>query len=71
MYFVLSPAKSLNESDDVPVNVGNYYSQPQLIEHAQELMKVLKSKEPVDLQELMSISDDLAQLNAQRNQEWG
>ncbi len=33
-------------------------------------MKVLKSKEPVDLQELMSISDDLAQLNAQRNQQW-
>lgn len=70
MYFVLSPAKSLNESDEVPVNVGNYYSQPQLIEHAQQLMKILKSKEPVDLQELMSISDDLAQLNAQRNQDW-
>lgn len=70
MYFVLSPAKSLNESDEIPVNLGNHYSQPQLIEHAQELMKVLKSKEPVDLQELMSISDDLAQLNAQRNQQW-
>lgn len=70
MYFVLSPAKSLNESDEIPVNLGSHYSQPQLIEHAQELMKVLKSKEPVDLQELMSISDDLAQLNAQRNQQW-
>lgn len=70
MYFVLSPAKSLNESDEIPVNLGNHYSQPQLIEHAQELMRVLKSKEPVDLQELMSISDDLAQLNAQRNQDW-
>ena len=70
MYLVLSPAKSLNESDEIPVNLGNHYSQPQLIEHAQELMKVLKSKEPVDLQELMSISDDLAQLNAQRNQQW-
>ena len=70
MYFVLSPAKSLNESDEIPINLGNHYNQPQLIEHAQELMKVLKSKEPVDLQELMSISDDLAQLNAQRNQQW-
>ena len=70
MYFVLSQAKSLNESDEIPVNVGNYYSQPQLIEQAQQLMKILKSKEPVDLQELMSISDDLAQLNAQRNQDW-
>ncbi|PNK60121.1 peroxide stress protein YaaA [Psychrobacter sp. FDAARGOS_221] len=70
MYFLLSPAKSLNESDTVPVNVGNYYSQPELIEQAQQLMKILKNKEPIDLQELMSISDDLAQLNAQRNQDW-
>ena len=70
MYFLLSPAKSLNEKDAVPVNLGNYYSQPDLIEHAQVLMKNLKAKEPIDLQELMSISDDLAQLNAKRNQDW-
>ena len=70
MYFLLSPAKSLNEKDALPVNLGNYYSQPELIEHAQGLMKDLKAKEPIDLQELMSISDDLAQLNARRNQDW-
>ena len=70
MYFLLSPAKSLNEKDAVPVNLGNDYSQPELIEHSQTLMKNLKAKEPIDLQELMSISDDLAQLNAKRNQNW-
>lgn len=70
MYFLLSPAKSLNEKDALPVNLGNYYSQPELIEHAQVLMKDLKAKEPIGLQELMSISDDLAQLNAKRNQDW-
>ncbi|KAA0912740.1 peroxide stress protein YaaA [Psychrobacter sp. ANT_WB68] len=70
MYFLLSPAKSLNEKDAVPVNLGNYYSQPELIEHSQALMKNLKAKEPIDLQELMSISDDLAQMNAERNQQW-
>ena len=70
MYFLLSPAKSLNEKDAVPVNLGNYYSQPELIKHSQVLMKNLKAKEPIDLQELMSISDDLAQLNAKRNQDW-
>ena len=70
MYFLLSPAKSLNEKDAVPVNLGNYYSQPGLIEHSQVLMKNLKAKEPIDLQELRSISDDLAQLNAKRNQDW-
>ena len=61
MYFVLSPAKSLNETDVVPVNVGNYYSQTELIKNSQSLMQTLKAKEPIDLQELMSISDDLAQ----------
>ncbi|MGE6361960.1 peroxide stress protein YaaA [Psychrobacter glacincola] len=70
MYFLLSPAKSLNETDAIPLNIGNYYSQPELIEHSQVLMQVLKSKEPIDLQELMSISNDLAQLNATRNQQW-
>lgn len=70
MYFLLSPAKSLNEKDAVPVNLADFYSQPELIEHAQTLMKNLKAKEPIDLQELMGISDDLAQLNAKRNQEW-
>ena len=70
MYFLLSPAKSLNEKDAIPVNLADFYSQPELIEHAQTLMKNLKAKEPIDLQELMGISDDLAQLNAKRNQEW-
>ena len=70
MYFLLSPAKSLNETEALPINLGNYYSQPELIEHSQTLMKNLKAKEPIDLQELMSISDDLAQLNAKRNQDW-
>ena len=70
MYFVLSPAKSLNENDAVPLNLGNYYSQPALIKDSAELIRNLKTKDPIDLQELMSISDDLAQLNAQRNQAW-
>ena len=70
MYFVLSPAKSLNETDVIPLNLGNYYSQPELIEESAQLIKTLKNKEPIDLQELMSISDDLAQLNADRNQKW-
>jgi len=70
MYFVLSPAKSLNETDAVPLNLGNYYSQPALIEDAAQLIKTLKAKDPIDLQELMSISDDLAQLNAERNRAW-
>lgn len=70
MYFLLSPAKSLNETDAIPLNLGNYYSQPELSEHAQSLMAILKAKDPIDLQELMSISSDLATLNATRNDNW-
>ncbi|WP_201617843.1 peroxide stress protein YaaA [Psychrobacter urativorans] len=70
MYFVLSPAKALNENDAVPLNLGNHYSQPAFIDNSTQLMKSLKSKDPLDLQELMSISAELATLNAARNQEW-
>ena len=57
MYFLLSPAKSLNETDDIPINVGNHYSQPALINASQTLMKQLKQFEPIELMELMGISD--------------
>ena len=70
MYFVLSPAKSLNETDPVPIKIAHHYSQPELITQSQDLMRVLKTQEPMDLQSLMGISDNLAQLNAQRNQDW-
>ncbi|WP_434353531.1 peroxide stress protein YaaA [Psychrobacter sp. HD31] len=70
MYFLLSPAKSLNEKDNVPINVADQYSQPALIEAACELMKTLKQKDPIDLMQLMKISDKIAQLNSERNQAW-
>lgn len=70
MFFVLSPAKSLNETDAIPLNLDNHYSQPAFIADSAELINILKIKDPIDLQELMGISTDLAQLNAQRNQDW-
>ncbi len=70
MYFVLSPAKSLNESDSIPLDLGDYYSQPAFIDKSAQLIKTLKTKDPIDLQELMSISSELAMLNAERNQAW-
>ena len=70
MYFVLSPAKSLNETDTVPLNLADDYSQPALINESATLIQILKNKDPIDLQELMSISADLATLNNTRNHEW-
>ncbi|WP_182407093.1 peroxide stress protein YaaA [Psychrobacter sp. GP33] len=70
MYFLLSPAKALNEIDAVPIDWGSHYSHPALIDDSVELMQHLKSKDPIDLQELMSLSNTLATLNAERNQKW-
>ncbi len=70
MYFLLSPAKSLNETQAVPLDLNKYYQQPKLIEFSCQLMAELKKKEPIELMELMKISDNIAQLNAERNQNW-
>ena len=70
MYFLLSPAKALNETDAVPIDWGSHYSLPALIDDSVELMQHLKNKDPIDLQELMGLSNALATLNAERNQKW-
>lgn len=70
MYFLLSPAKNLNETDAVPLELDRDYRQPALMPQACELMKALKSLEPTELSALMGISDKLAQINAVRNQAW-
>lgn len=70
MYFVLSPAKNLNEKNDLPFDFSQHYTQPALMAHACELMAELKTLAPTDLSALMSISGKLGQLNAMRNQNW-
>ncbi len=70
MYFILSPAKSLNETDAIPLTLENHYSQPTLIDESAKLIKILKNKDSVELQALMSISSELATLNSERNQAW-
>ncbi|WP_394261505.1 peroxide stress protein YaaA [Moraxella boevrei] len=69
MYFLLSPAKNLNETDTPPLEFSDY-SQPALMPLACELMSVLKPLEPTDLMQLMGISHHLAELNKQRNDNW-
>ncbi len=67
MKIVISPAKSLNFDDPLPTGS---YTQPQFLEQAQRLNKVLLKKKPKALSKLMSISDSLAQLNWERNQQF-
>lgn len=67
MKIVISPAKSLNFDSALPTDK---YSQPQFLEFSEKLNKVLVKKKPKALSELMSISDSLAQLNWERNQQF-
>lgn len=67
MKIVISPAKSLDFESTLPTSE---YSQPKFLEEAQKLNAVLKKKKPKALSQLMSISDNLAQLNWERNQQF-
>lgn len=67
MKIVISPAKSLNFEKAVPTNS---YTVPQFLQQATTIQNTLKKKKPKELSTLMDISDKLAELNWQRNQEW-
>ena len=67
MKIVISPAKSLDFETTLPTL---QYTTPAFLTEIEKLNGVLKKKTPKKLSELMSISDKLAQLNWQRNQEF-
>lgn len=67
MKFVISPAKSLDFDCPLPTKD---YSQAAFLESAATINKTLLKKKPADLSELMHISDKLAQLNWERNQQF-
>lgn len=65
MKILLSPAKSLNFKDDLPTSK---YTIPQFLDKTEKLHKILKKASKQDLQDLMSISNKLAELNHERFQ---
>ncbi|PKP24442.1 MAG: peroxide stress protein YaaA [Bacteroidetes bacterium HGW-Bacteroidetes-2] len=67
MKILLSPAKSLDFKSKLPTST---FTQPLLLEEAAHINAVLKKKSKTQLKSLMSISDALAELNFQRNQEF-
>ncbi|WP_347922371.1 peroxide stress protein YaaA [Pontimicrobium sp. SW4] len=67
MKLVLSPAKSLNFESELPTNK---VSESCFLKEAERLNKLLKKKSARSLSKLMNISDNLGQLNYERNQEW-
>lgn len=66
MLFVLSPAKTLDF--ETPCNKETSY--PKFQKEALELIGVLKEKSPEEIQNLMDLSENLAELNAHRYQKF-
>ena len=67
MIIVLSPAKSLDFT--TPPTLKDY-TQPDFLEQSQALVERLRPLSPLDLSQLMGISDALAALNASRYASW-
>lgn len=67
MKIVISPAKSLDFETVLPTS---RFTQPEFLDQAEKLNTVLKKKKPKALAQLMSISDKLADLNWERNQQF-
>ena len=67
MKIVISPAKSLDFETKPPTRK---HTQPAFLDKAEIVHQTLKEKSPKELMQLMDISDKLADLNWQRNQEW-
>ena len=67
MKLVISPAKSLDFETKLPTRK---HTQPAFLEQATAVHAVVKDKSPAALRSLMDISDKLAELNWQRNQDW-
>lgn len=67
MLFVISPAKALDES---PVASTIEASEAAFLPESEQLISALKQLGPVDIQQLMGLSEKLADLNYQRFQRW-
>ncbi|OHX14153.1 hypothetical protein BI347_12025 [Chromobacterium sphagni] len=67
MLMVISPAKTL---DYQTPPASEQFSQPALLSHSAELIGVLRRKSPLEISQLMSISDALANLNVGRYADW-
>lgn len=67
MLALLSPAKSLDLDSPLPTRK---HTQPRLLDRTQELVDVMRAKSPDEIAELMHLSDDLAELNAERYRDY-
>ncbi len=67
MIFVISPAKAL---DFETPPVLDSHTRPDYLQEAEELIGILRRKSPVEVADLMKLSDQLAALNVARYESW-
>ncbi len=67
MLIVISPAKKLDYQSNSPQQA---YTEPAYLEKSANLIKVMKNKTPAEIQSLMGISENLANLNHSRYLNW-
>jgi cytoplasmic iron level regulating protein YaaA (DUF328/UPF0246 family) len=67
MLIVLSPAKSLDLESPPTTKL---HTLPDFVDHAAELIEVLRNYSPGQIAELMSLSDNLSMLNVSRYAHW-
>ncbi len=67
MIYLLSPAKTLDCESEIP---SIRTTKPRFLEYSAELVAIMKKKKPAELEKLMDISSNLAELNAERFRVW-
>ena len=67
MFVVLSPAKTLDYTSVIPVVDA---SLPRLLPQSETLNRLLREHSAASLARLMSVSDNIARLNVERNRVW-
>jgi hypothetical protein len=68
MLFLLSPAKSLDY--ETPLDSQQPHTPPLFVKQSKELIALLRTQTPLQIGELMSLSDKLSALNVARYQAW-
>ncbi len=67
MLALISPAKTLDYETPLPTD---QFTQARLLEHSQELIEVARKLSATEIASLMSVSEKIANLNAERFRDW-
>lgn len=67
MLALISPAKTLDYETALPTDI---YTQPRLLEQSQQLIDVCRKLSATEIASLMTVSEKIANLNAERFRDW-